>query len=104
VRTWEIEKPLRNFHLGSSHLSNCPNTFACSNAPQERSDRPPRSPATRRRTLIWADISKAQKLLGYRPETAMEEELKAFVAWCRAANLVQQASMALIALHFCVLQ
>ena len=34
--------------------------------------------------LTWADISKAEKLLGYRPQTAMEEGLRKFVAWSRA--------------------
>jgi UDP-glucuronate 4-epimerase len=36
--------------------------------------------------LTWADVSKAGKLLGYRPQTTLEEGLKKFVAWYRAAN------------------
>jgi UDP-glucuronate 4-epimerase len=36
--------------------------------------------------LTWADISKAGKLLGYRPQTTLEEGLKKFVAWYRAAD------------------
>jgi UDP-glucuronate 4-epimerase len=36
--------------------------------------------------LTWADISKAEKLLGYRPQTTLEEGLKKFVAWYRAAD------------------
>lgn len=36
--------------------------------------------------LTWADISKAGKLLGYHPRTTMEEGLKKFVAWYRAAD------------------
>ena len=41
--------------------------------------------------LTWADISKAGKLLGYCPQTPLEEGLKKFVAWYRAADPVQRA-------------
>jgi UDP-glucuronate 4-epimerase len=41
--------------------------------------------------LTWADISKAGKLLGYRPQTTLEEGLKKFVAWYRAADPNQRA-------------
>jgi UDP-glucuronate 4-epimerase len=41
--------------------------------------------------LTWADISKAGKLLGYRPQTTLEEGLKKFVAWYRAADSTQRA-------------
>lgn len=41
--------------------------------------------------LTWADISKARKLLGYRPQTSLEEGLKKFVAWYRAADPIQRA-------------
>jgi UDP-glucuronate 4-epimerase len=33
--------------------------------------------------LTWADISKACRLLGYRPATSLEEGLEKFVAWYR---------------------
>ena len=36
--------------------------------------------------LTWADVSKAGKLLGYRPQTPLEDGLKKFVAWYRAAD------------------
>ena len=36
--------------------------------------------------LTWADIAKAGKLLGYRPQTTLEQGLKNFVAWYRAAK------------------
>jgi UDP-glucuronate 4-epimerase len=36
--------------------------------------------------LTWADISKAGTLLGYRPQTSLEEGLKKFVAWYRATD------------------
>jgi len=35
--------------------------------------------------LTWADISKAERLLGYRPAIGIEEGLARFVAWYRAA-------------------
>ena len=41
--------------------------------------------------LTWADISKAGKLLGYHPQTTLEEGLQKFVAWYRAADPSQRA-------------
>lgn len=41
--------------------------------------------------LTWADISKAGRLLGYRPETTLEHGLKKFVEWYRAADPRQKA-------------
>jgi UDP-glucuronate 4-epimerase len=38
--------------------------------------------------LTWADTSKAQKLLGYRPTTSIEEGLAKFVAWYRTAAYI----------------
>jgi UDP-glucuronate 4-epimerase len=35
--------------------------------------------------LTWADISKAVRLLGYRPQTTLEDGLRKFVAWYRTA-------------------
>ncbi len=35
--------------------------------------------------LTWADISKAEQWLGYRPATSLEEGLRRFVAWYRSA-------------------
>jgi UDP-glucuronate 4-epimerase len=36
--------------------------------------------------LTWADVSKAARMLGYRPSTGIEEGLRRFVAWYRAAS------------------
>ena len=36
--------------------------------------------------LTWADISKAGRLLGYHPQTTLEEGLKKFVAWYRGTD------------------
>jgi UDP-glucuronate 4-epimerase len=41
--------------------------------------------------LTWASISKAEKLLGYRPQTMLEDGLRKFVAWYRAAAPSQRA-------------
>lgn len=44
--------------------------------------------------LTWADISKAEKLLGYHPRTTLEQGLQDFVSWYRASEFVQRASVA----------
>jgi len=36
--------------------------------------------------LTWADISKASRLLGYRPATRLEDGLKQFVEWYRTTS------------------
>lgn len=36
--------------------------------------------------LTWADIAKAGRLLGYQPQTALEEGLRKFVAWYRGTD------------------
>ncbi|MBI3483988.1 MAG: GDP-mannose 4,6-dehydratase [Acidobacteria bacterium] len=36
--------------------------------------------------LTWADVSKSARLLGYKPATPLEDGLKKFVAWYRAAD------------------
>ena len=36
--------------------------------------------------LTWADISKAERLLGYHPAIPIEEGLRRFVAWYRSAD------------------
>jgi UDP-glucuronate 4-epimerase len=41
--------------------------------------------------LTWADISKAAKLLGYHPKTTLEQGLKKFVTWYRAADPIRRA-------------
>lgn len=35
--------------------------------------------------LTWADISKASRLLGYKPATALDDGLQRFITWYRAA-------------------
>ncbi len=40
--------------------------------------------------LTWADISKARRLLGYRPTTPLEEGLTSFVNWYRAPDALRR--------------
>jgi UDP-glucuronate 4-epimerase len=42
-------------------------------------------------SLTWADIGKANRLLGYRPVTQLEQGLEAFVAWYREADPIRRA-------------
>ncbi len=44
--------------------------------------------------LTWANISKARRLLGYRPAISLEEGLKRFVAWYRSAQAAQRVGVA----------
>lgn len=41
--------------------------------------------------LTWASLSKAERCLGYRPATPIEEGLRRFVAWYRAAGPLRRA-------------
>jgi UDP-glucuronate 4-epimerase len=41
--------------------------------------------------LTWADIRKANRLLGYRPATRLEDGLKAFAAWYRRTDPIRRA-------------
>jgi UDP-glucuronate 4-epimerase len=41
--------------------------------------------------LTWADISKAVKLLGYQPQTTLEQGLKKFFTWYRSADPIRRA-------------
>ena len=40
-------------------------------------------------TLTWADISKAQARLGYKPQTSLSQGLERFVSWYRANREVE---------------
>ena len=42
--------------------------------------------------LTYADVSKAEKLLGYKPKTKPEDGIKKFVEWYRSANLFLHTS------------
>ncbi len=41
--------------------------------------------------LTWADISKATRMLGYRPKISLEEGLRGFVDWYRSENMARRS-------------
>lgn len=43
--------------------------------------------------LTWADISKAQRFLGYRPATPLSQGLKKFVAWYREVGASREKEL-----------
>ena len=79
------------FNLGNSHpvklneLLDTLEKVTGKKAIRERKDEQPGDVP-----LTWADISKAGKLLGYRPKTPIEDGLKKFVAWYRTAHPSQR--------------
>jgi UDP-glucuronate 4-epimerase len=81
------DAPFEIFNLGNSHpvklneLLDGLEKVTGKKAIRERKDEQPGDVP-----LTWADISKAGKLLGYRPKTALEDGLKKFVAWYRSAE------------------
>jgi len=42
--------------------------------------------------LTWADVSKSERLLGYRPSTPLRQGIEKFVAWYRSANPAQRVN------------
>jgi UDP-glucuronate 4-epimerase len=83
--------PFEIFNLGNSHpvklneLLDTLEKVTGKKAIRERKDEQPGDVP-----LTWADISKAGKLLGYRPKTPIEDGLKKFVAWYRTAHPSQR--------------
>jgi UDP-glucuronate 4-epimerase len=83
--------PFEIFNLGNSHpvklneLLESLEKVTGKKAIRERKDEQPGDVP-----LTWADISKAGKLLGYRPKTALEDGLRKFIAWYRSAEPSQR--------------
>ena len=86
------DAPFDVFNLGNSHPVKLSELVAllehatgkkaiCEQKPPQPGDVP----------LTWADISKAGRLLGYRPATSLEAGLQRFVAWYRAAAAKRRA-------------
>jgi UDP-glucuronate 4-epimerase len=76
--------PFDVFNLGNSHPVKLAELIECLEAATGRRairDLRPLQPGDV--PLTWADIGKASRLLGYRPQTRMEDGLKKFVAWYR---------------------
>jgi UDP-glucuronate 4-epimerase len=79
--------PFEVFNLGNSHPVKLTEmvealeratgqTATCAYEPDQPGDVP----------LTWADISKASRLLNYKPATSLDEGLRRFVSWFRTAS------------------
>ena len=84
--------PFEVFNLGNSHpvklaemveaLERATSrTAICVHEPNQPGDVP----------LTWADISKASRLLNYKPATSLDEGLGRFVSWYRATSAFRRA-------------
>jgi UDP-glucuronate 4-epimerase len=83
------EEPFDVFNLGNSHPVKLTELVAAIERVIGRKailDKQPIQPGDV--PLTWANIEKARRSLGYRPATALEEGLKAFLEWYRAAKHV----------------
>jgi UDP-glucuronate 4-epimerase len=84
------EAPFEIFNLGNSHpvtLDELIVLLERTVGRRTRRDLQPSQPGDV--PLTWADISKAARLLGYRPATRLEQGLEKFVAWYRSAASVR---------------
>ncbi len=73
------------FNLGNSHPVKLKDLIAAieeCTGKKARIERLPEQPGDV--PLTWADISRAQEALGYRPDTRLEEGLRIMVEWCAA--------------------
>jgi len=79
------EAPFEVFNLGNSHpvkLSELVELLETATGRKADRQRKPLQPGDV--PLTWADVSKAERMLGYRPATRIEEGLQRFVAWYRS--------------------
>lgn len=77
-------EPFEIFNLGNSHPVKLRELVSLlERATGKRAIIRPEAPQQGDVPLTWADISKAQNRLGYRPQTTMERGLEAFVTWYR---------------------
>ena len=84
--------PFEVFNLGNSHpvqLSQLVDLLERATGKKVIRDQKPPQPGDV--PLTWADVSKAGRLLGYRPATDLEQGLKKFVAWYRTGNPTRRA-------------
>jgi len=79
--------PFEVFNLGNSRPVQLNELIAAlEHATGKRARRDPRPARPGDVPLTWADISKASRLLGYRPATRLEQGLEKFVGWFRATS------------------
>ncbi len=84
--------PFEVFNLGNSRpvrLEELVELLECVTGRKALRDQKPLQPGDV--PITWADISKAGRLLGYRPATRLEEGLTRFLAWYRAADPSRRA-------------
>jgi len=81
----ETALPFDVFNLGNSHpvrLAELIALLEAATGKKAQQHRLPDQPGDV--PITWANIDKAQRLLGYAPKTSMEQGLRNFVAWYRA--------------------
>lgn len=86
------EAPFEVFNLGNSQpvkLNELIKLLERATGKQAERDPQPAQPGDV--PLTWADVSKAARLLGYRPAMRIEQGLEKFVAWYRGAAVLRQA-------------
>ena len=84
--------PFEVFNLGNSHPVKLGELIELlERATGRKAIREARPPQAGDVPITWADTSKAERLLGYRPRTRIEEGLARFVAWYRAADPSRRA-------------
>jgi UDP-glucuronate 4-epimerase len=84
--------PFEVFNLGNSHpvkLTELVATLEHLSGHKAVIDRQPCQPGDV--SLTWADIGKANRLLGYKPAMQLEQGLKAFVEWYRRTDPIRRA-------------
>jgi UDP-glucuronate 4-epimerase len=85
LKSADGEAPFEVFNLGNSHpvkLSELVELLETATGRKADRQRKPLQPGDV--PLTWADVSKAARMLGYRPATRIEEGLQRFVAWYRS--------------------
>jgi UDP-glucuronate 4-epimerase len=86
------QAPFEVFNLGNSHpVELCELVDLLEAATGRKANRQPQPLQPGDVPLTWADISKAERMLGYRPSTRIEDGLRRFVSWYRSAAALLHA-------------
>jgi UDP-glucuronate 4-epimerase len=84
--------PFEVFNLGNSHPVKLDELVELlERATGRKAIREPKPPQPGDVPLTWADVSKSERLLGYRPAVPIAEGLRRFVAWYRATDPSRRA-------------
>ena len=88
--------PFDVFNLGNSHPITLVDLLRLiESATGRKAIRDPKPPQPGDVPLTWADISKAGRLLNYKPRVTLQQGLEGFVAWYRSSAARQSLSNAL---------